>query len=319
MKCLLVMPLHFYSFSSHLGKALENQGYEITNANDEYPRNLAGRFLSKFGFSWLIQKFTHLHFKRHFLHNNYYDVVVIIKGRGFSSSLLKDLEACSDRIIGYHFDSFSVEAGPSRWITDVRDISTFDYLDAKSFKLKIVELFSTLGGAGKSGPSARNLILSAMVKNHSDRLSYIDEVVSIFPSHQVFIYIFEGNYLSFIGNMIRSPFLTLKYFKHIHFEPLSHADYAAILQTSEFTLDFAHPRQHGITMRCFEAASTGTRVITNNKNINKSCIFEDSMFVVHSFGSCLESLSNTLHVVMPKPRIYNDRSAEDFVRNLLED
>ena len=319
MKCLLVMPLHFYSFSHHLGKALSNQGYEIIYANDEYPKNLVGRMLSKFGFSWFIQKLTRVHFKRHFLRNKHYDVVVVIKGRGFSSSLLRDIETCSNRIIGYHFDSFGVEIGPSRWVNDVKDISTFDHLDAEKFNLKIIELFSTLDLSGQpSPPGERKFFLSAVVKNHSDRLSYIDQVFSILPSEQVFIYIFEGNFLSFIANTIKSPLLTLKYFNHIHFKPLSHEDYAKVLISSEFTLDFAHPRQQGVTMRCFEAASAGTRVITNNKNIYKSCVFEDSMFIVHPFDSSSEILNNILHGVLSDPRIYNTRTSEDFVRNLLE-
>ena len=319
MKCLLVMPLHFYSFSQHLGKALSSQGYDIIYANDEYPKNLVGRMLSKFGFSWFIQKLTRFYFKRHFLRNSHYDVVIVIKGRGFSSSLLKDIEACSNRIVGYHFDSFGVESGPSRWVNAIEDISTFDHLDAENFNLKIIELFSTLDLSGHlSRPDERKLFLSAMVKNHSDRLSYIDKVFSIFPSEQVFIYIFEGNFLSFIANTVKSPLLTLKYFNHIHFKPLSHEDYAKVLLSSEFTLDFAHPRQQGVTMRCFEAASAGTRVITNNINIHKSCVFEDSMFIVHPFDSSAEILKNILDGVLSDPRVYNARTSEDFVRNLLE-
>ena len=81
--------------------------------------------------------------------------------------------------------------------------------------------------------------------------------------------------------MLRHPILFFKYRNFIHTKPLKKELYEDVISKSEYTVDYAHPNQTGTTIRCFEAAALGTRVITNNKFISKSLVFNKGMFNIY--------------------------------------
>ncbi len=106
--------------------------------------------------------------------------------------------------------------------------------------------------------------VSAVVRNHSGRLRYVDRVLRTLRPSSTFISIFELNLFTFAFNFARNPRLYWKYRRHISFKPLPYADYTRVMAESEFTIDYAHDTQTGITMRCFEAVNSKTKIITNN-------------------------------------------------------
>ena len=128
----------------------------------------------------------------------------------------------------------------------------------------------------------RRYRVSAVLRNHSQRLAYLDQVMSALggldrpgglAKDEAFIYIFEANALTFLANFLRHPRLYLKYRRFISRQALPYDRYVAAIAGSAFTIDYAHPKQTGITIRCFEALSAGTRIITNNPSVLKSRLF----------------------------------------------
>lgn len=278
-KCLLVLPRTFYSMARVLQQTLEEMGYDVTHANDEYPDSIVGKILSKLDLP-LARTLTRSAFHRLGFLDGPWDLVLVFKGRGIGAELVEDLRKVSRQIIGYHFDAMAYDPAVRHWSkAGIDRISTFDYADAKEQGWPLVELFSTLQPPCPKPPIRYDT--SAILRNHSDRLAYVDEVLSIAGTPRNFVAIFEKNALTFLWNLCRAPRLYWKWRKSIRFKPLPYADYIAVLESSAQTIDFAHPKQTGLTIRCFEARATGTRIITNNPHVLESPLFDQRAVTLH--------------------------------------
>ncbi len=271
-KCLLILPILFYSFGESLKQRLEALGYDVTFDNDEYPRNLFGRVLGKLGALSLLRRMTLNAFKRHYHEPTHYDLVIIIKGRGIGIELLEFIKTFSTKIVAYNFDSFQYNPSPLDWFLAVDRYGTFDMKDASQYNLPLIHLFSSV--PIYAADISKEYDISVLMKNHSNRLRYTDKILSILPSATRFIYIYESSFLSFAYWFLRHPFLYVKYWQYIHFKPLPYNHFLNVLGKSRVTVDYAHPSQTGITIRCFEALSLGVAIITNNSSVLSNSQFE---------------------------------------------
>jgi len=277
--CLLILPRGFYSFAKLFGAALRELGYEVTEANEEYPENPVGKVMAKLDLH-VARRITRRVVNQRFLAGRRYDLVVIIKGRGVGPRLVADLKRHADRVVGYHFDALAYDPATERWAEGIDRVSTFDYRDAEQKGWPLVELFS----AEKPPETARPIEIgfSAIMRNHSNRLRYLDSVVQALgiQPDDAFVYIYEQDVRSLVFNFLKQPGLYLRWRAHIHRTPLPYDDYRRVLATSDFTIDYAHPKQSGLTMRSFEALANGAKLITNNPNIRRSSHFDDAHAVV---------------------------------------
>jgi len=276
--CLLIIPKKFYSFEEHITKALIQKGYEVTVANDEYPEGTIGKIMGKLRLP-ILSKITYKTIKRDFLEGKNYDVALIFKGRGISEKLIQDMKKSVKRIAAYNWDSFKYNPGPLKWYKSVSKYFTFDYEDAKKYNLPVLELFTSSTEAAIHKNEAK-YELSYIVRNHSERLIYIDKILSILQPQNVFIYIYEMNIFTFIANFAKNPRLYLKLKKYIFRKPLSYKEYTAAIKNSMFTVDYAHSDQTGITMRCYESIKMGTKLITNNVYMHNSENFNTSNTII---------------------------------------
>lgn len=277
-KALLIAPTAFYSFAKLMARGLESRGYEVVIANDEYPSNVLGKLLGKLRIPFILQRITERVLGERFLGGARYALVVIVKGRGLSPKLIARLKQHADRVVAYNFDSFGFNPAPLPWIRLVDKYCTFDFADAEAYGLPRVDLFSSLPMAENG--TERRYFLSAILRNHSDRLKYLDRVLSALPHGEKRIYIFESSLITLVFNAIKNPLLYWRYRGAIHTTSLPYPEYVSILADSVFTLDFAHPKQTGITIRCFEAAASGTKLITNNPFTLRHPYFSDANVVV---------------------------------------
>ena len=98
----------------------------------------------------------------------------------------------------------------------------------------------------------------------------------------------------------------------------SHKKYIDILNRSNFVIDYAHPDQSGITIRCYEAQSCGAKIITNNPSVFKDKHFNSDNTILlkgkNEIPTLLEKYNALQNIV---PEKYN-RSINVFVNDLLE-
>lgn len=279
--CLLILPTSFYFFVRVFSEALAQLGYAVTIANEEYPDNAFGKVIGKLS-PPLARRLTRRVFARRFLSGRRWDLIVIIKGRGIGPALVGDMRRTGARIVGYHFDGLNYDRGTRAWGPAVDRVSTFDYRDAHAEGWPVAELFSTLPPPDPLPPIRHRL--SAILRNHSHRLAYVDEVFAALGSERGFVYIFEKNLLTAAQNALRSPRLYWRWRRDIHFKPLPYDRYIAALGESDFTIDYAHPKQSGVTMRSFEALAMGVKLITNNHCIARSPHFGPGNAIVFPPG-----------------------------------
>lgn len=295
------MPLPFYSFARIIRGSLEAMGYTVTEANDEYPQHPIGRVLAKLDLP-ISRWWTRRVFARRFLAGERWDLILIIKGRGIGPDLVADMKRKADRVVGYHFDALSYDRATERWGAAVDRVTTFDYRDARAKGWPVVELFSGQAPVVPAPPVRYRI--SAIQRNHSNRLAYLDRVLTALGTEDSFVFLYEKGVISLTVNALRSPLLYWKWRKSISFKPLPYDQYVAALAASDFTLDYAHPRQTGATMRCFEALAMGVKLITNNPHTAESPHFGPHNTVVHALDddpAALRSRVETLRGQRPEP------------------
>jgi hypothetical protein len=314
--CLLIIPKHFYSFEKHINKALSDIGYIVTVANDEYPEGPIGKVLGKLQIP-LVFSFTYIAITEKFLKNKAYDIILIFKGRGISKKLLKIARQSTNKIVGFNWDSFKFNRGPLKWLKYTNEYYTFDFKDSDEYGVPVIELFSILPPVDKKGDIKYDV--SGIMRNHSQRLRYLDKVLSIINVPVTFLYIYEQNIFSFVINFIKNPGLYIKYFKYIYFKPLTYTDYIAAIQQSAFTIDYAHSDQTGITMRCYESINMQTKIITNNTYMHRSRYFNANNTVVFPFDSNANKLTQDYNTCKAADNNNISRNIHQFVTELVGD
>lgn len=314
-RCLLGYPPSFYSFGSTVKAELERRGYEVVTISDEFPANLFGRVLGQFRHPRLLRHITERRYRSLLASQPPFDLCLMIKGRGMSAACVEFLRSICKRTLAFNFDSFGYHPSSLDWFRHFDQFATFDMKDARDHNVPLVHLFSAL--PPRATPPEKRVDVSAIVKNHSQRLQYIDTVLSALPHATRFIYIFEANVLSFLVNFLRYPRLYVKYWKQIHFKPLPYARFLDALATSKVTIDYAHPSQTGITIRCFEALSVGTHLITNNPNVSDCHWFEGAGVLHLPMGKPTTALADGFAGLLQRRPTVRIRSLVDFVGDLL--
>ena len=316
-KLLLVCPIRFYYYSDFLKISFQKLGYDVRLANEEFPYGHFYSALAKL-FSAVNLNFlsitTKAYFSKHLLSGNHYDLIIIIKGRGISKKLIKLMKKHSNRIIGYNFDSFDFNKNSLRWFKHVDNFYTFDFRDSKNYKIPMIHLFSSI--KTKKNIIDKNYDISVIQKIHSNRLNFIHFVINAMKDKSIFIYLYEVNLFSFLKNFLMNPFLYFKLRKYIHFEPLSYDKYVKLINESRFTLDIAHPKQSGITIRCFEALHLGTKIITNNNHIFQHNFFDNNNTVLIKNKNIKKFISSFKFTSLTKS-FSIERNIDDFINELI--
>lgn len=314
MNCLLITPKSFYSFSYYIKDELTSLNYDVTLINEEFPEGILGKIIAKFN-QPLLSIITDQIITKRYLNGKTYDLVLIIKGRGMNKVVLRKLLQRSKKVIGYNFDSFDYNRAALKWYRYATKYFTFDYRDAEKYSLSVVELFSSI--SEKLADNTSKYTISAILRNHSDRLNYVHNVLNTLRVKDHFIFIFEKNIFTFIFNFLRNPFLYLKYKKYISFRPLPYNDYIDILQKSDFTIDYAHPKQSGITIRCFEALSARTKIITNNPYVERNKNFNGSNTIVYIKDLDKDAFKKRFHDMLNTKIEPYHRTIKNFLMDLL--
>lgn len=313
-RCLLITPLTFYTFHHTLADGLKRRGYEVETLNEEFPANPFGKILGKLALP-LLRVSTLRGLKARLDQREPFDLVVIIKGRGLGPAALRYLRTRARRIVGYNFDSFGFNPSPLDWHALTDRYATFDIDDAARHGVPLVHLFSAATPAADRPPTHD---VSIIQRVHSDRLGYAERLLTVLPGGwHPFVFLFESSYLTFALGLLRSPRLYLRMRKYISFKALSYADAMAGLQGSRVTFDYAHPKQSGITVRCFEAQSLGVAILTNNLAAVHSGVFEPGSIAHLPQDADAAQITALLQALAEKQPAPKARTLDVFLEELL--
>lgn len=314
-RCLLIAPLSFYAFHKDLGAALERAGYAVSMLNEEYPTNTLGKIMGKLALNRLRHS-TLVELKRRMPSMGHFDLVVIVKGRGLGREALKLLRHSADRIVGYNFDSFQFNPSPRDWLDLCDRYATFDIADAKATGLPLVHLFSA---ATRAPENIRDTDLSVVMKIHSDRLAYVDRVLASLPEGRTsFVFLYAPNWFEVVKQAVRAPGPAWRLRRHISFAPLSYADAMTAIARSQVTLDYAHPLQSGITVRCYEAQSLKVALVTNNRHVAHAEVFAKGSVATFGLDDDTALLGPILDRLTAVDITPTHRDTDTFLADLLE-
>ena len=308
--CLLITPLTFYAFHQPIRAELEARGFKVDLLNEEFPANRFGKLLGKLALP-LLRVLTLRGLKARI--NGRYDLVVILKGRGLGPAALKFLRGRAGRITGYNFDSFAFSPSPLDWHFLTDRYATFDPADAMTHHLPLVPLFS----AAPPRSTLPTHDLSVIQRLHSDRLAYLDRVLTALPGVSSQVYLYEPNPAMLLLRWLKNPRLMARQAKNIHRRPLPYPAAMAFLGRGRVTLDYAHPRQSGITVRCFEAQAMGVAILTNNAAVAASGHFAAGSVALLGLGDDTADLPERFALLMQNTSPSRIRQVRQFVTEML--
>jgi methylphosphotriester-DNA--protein-cysteine methyltransferase len=111
--------------------------------------------------------------------------------------------------------------------------------------------------------------------------------------------------------------LYLKYSKYISFKSLNYQEYIRVLHVSNFTIDYAHPKQSGMTMRCLEALSTQTKVISNNPFLMRNSNFSEKNAIIFDGTKENDDVKKQFDQMCNLTPGKSHRKISDFINDLL--
>ena len=231
-----------------------------------------------------------------------------------SRDLINLFKKNADRVVGYNYDSFEKNPAASEWFRSVDLYMTFDIDDAAKFDLKLVHLFSA---APIFVPQEKKYLVTLIQRRHSDRLKHAKKICDAVPEDRRFIFLYEWSWLTFIVGFLQNPILYFQMRRYISRTPLKYKDAMEKMAESFVTFDYAFPGQSGITVRCFEAQSLGTAILTNNLAAVESGMFQGGSIAYMPPDASSDTISQSLAALAtqrPAPRI---RALEDFLNDIL--
>ena len=219
------------------------------------------------------------------IEEHHIDVIYIIRGEFLSIEMLLDIKEKKPhiKIIVYQWDSIHRSPNAQR-LFKCSDITySFDYKDAKDFKLEYLPLFYCWDEIGFESQKNENLYeydVMSIGSFREHRMPYIFAMKS-FCIKNGLNFKFH-NYERLGAFLIHRKKQGVKW-ADVNFKSISYKKYFKILCKTRCVLDVSSPLQEGLTMRTMETLSMGVKLATTNENIKKEPFYNPhNVFILNS-------------------------------------
>ena len=269
-RAVLIGP-SFFGYENDIVDELERSGF-VCNFFDERPSN-RGLVRAGLRLARVLGRTVRLRAHESFLKHpdaSGADLVLFLKcehiGEDFGRAMrLQNPEA---RIVFYAFDPISRSAP---WIASDRSVMdvkySFDPNDVEVYEdLRYLPLFYGRSYSGDMQWEARHYDVCFIGTLHSGRYAFVEHVVRNLDAS--FRYYFSPARWDYLLRKQSSAYRGVP-MDQVRFRPLSREDTARALGSSRVVLDLPRPEQTGLTMRTFEALSSGCAVVTTNMRARK--------------------------------------------------
>ncbi len=320
---LLISPSLFFDYHYSIIASLKKLGFEVTcwdeRAYNNFLYKLALRafpnFTKKYFDKPYISKLLKLNFKN-ITH------VLIIKGEGISRRVaLKMRQKLINASFGlYLWDSLENVKGVIDILDIFDSISTFDPHDSENFNWVYRPLFSrNLQSPKKEKTYPHNYNWCFIGSAHSDRHRVIYRLRKSSDDGKLFFifFYFQNSLILLFRRMIDwtlwfAPRGTLST------QPMTALDVQYFINRSAAILDIEHPKQRGLTIRTIETLISGKKLITTNKSIINSNLYDTSrVYIISRDNPQLpNNFINSEFLPIPESLKYY-YSCEGWIRELL--
>lgn len=280
---LLVSPLTF-SYHLSISETLRSMGYAVTwwdeRASSATWYKLALRLFPSMTVRWSERSFLK---RLHQLDPTSITHVLVIKGEGLSRRVaLQMRETLASASMGlYLWDGVENVKGVSNILPAFDSVATFDPVDATTFGWTYRPLFGRNISANHdlSVPVAFDWCFIGTI--HSDRHRVIHRLRQRYGQQArsfVFGY-FQSPLMLFMRRLLDWT-LWLAPKGTLSTQPMAAAEVARHVKRSRTVLDVEHPRQRGFTMRTIETLLVEKKLVTTNKYILTSNLYDPSRVCV---------------------------------------
>lgn len=280
---LLVSPLTF-SYHLSISASLRSMGYAVTwwdeRASSATWYKLALRLFPAMTVRWSEGSFLT---RLHQLDTTSVSHVLVIKGEGLSQRVvLKMRETLASASMGlYLWDGVENVKGVSKLLTAFDSVATFDPVDAKTFGWIYRPLFERKISINKDAAAPMQFDWCFIGTIHSDRHRVIHRLRQrCGPLSKSFVFGYFQSPLMLFMRRLLDWTLWLAPKGTLSTNPMSAADVAQIVECSRAVLDVEHPLQRGFTMRTIETLLAGKKLVTTNKHILDSDLYDPSRVCV---------------------------------------
>jgi hypothetical protein len=283
---LLISPS---TFSYHLSiiKTLNLLGYEVIWWDDRAYKNIFYKVALR-----LIPKATKKYFDRPFrdklskLNSKKITHVLVVKGEGLSSKFgLEMRKRLFNASFGlYLWDSVRNNKGVINILNIFDSVSTFDPYDSEVYKWTYRPLFNRNLLEDKKTKIYQNKFDWAFIGTiHSDRYRIINKLRNSTGQNRTsFVFCYFQNPIILFFRKIIDYRLWLAPQGSISTKPMSADEVNYYIKNSTAILDIEHPNQTGLTMRTIETLLSEKKLITTNKSIVSSNLYDVSRVYVIS-------------------------------------
>lgn len=281
-KVLLIMPC-FFGYEKEVKRKLEENGAEVF---------LVFENMNEINF-WYRFVYVYCSSKKEKLMNHYYkqhikklpnkiDYVLVVRGDSLSTIILEMLrERYSTAIFSmYQWDSVANNKNASKIARHFDRVATFDMKDAKMYGWKYRPLFYIKELC--DGTISRDIDMTYICSIHSKRVYIYNLLKKIADENnlRLYNYMFVKRIRYILHKYIKKDKVFMDVAKSdVFYNSLDIQQTNKIYNRSKIIVDYTHPMQSGLTMRTIESVGHGCKLITNNKNICETPLYNNNIYI----------------------------------------
>ncbi len=280
---VLLIASDFFGYYKLISNELTNQGWEVHYLNDRPSTSSLFKILirkMRFAVSWYLDWYYQDKIKQ----LGSFDLVLIIKGEGITTSTLKFLKSkyVNTPVHLYLWDGIANSPGALANSKIADKVFSFDPEDCKAFKFEKLPLFYVEQESQKtSGDVDKKYDLSFIGSIHGDRLEVIRKsMASLNDIARTFTFIYFPSRLVFLFRKLFDSNFSFFKTSELSLEPLVKTQAVRIFNESIAALDIHHKNQSGLTMRTLEVLSLGKKLVTTNKSILNYDFYDTNQILV---------------------------------------
>lgn len=293
---------------------------------DERPSNSV---IAKIVFRFLPKKLTRILVRHHLdaicneIISKKYTHVLIALAELLAEPEIQKLRDHGIYVFRYTWDSLANRPGVRHLDVLMDAIGSFDPEDCSRFGYKYIPLYSEiLAVPAKTSHQDRPIDFCFCGTMHSNRPNIISMVEDV-NAKRHWQFAFKLFYHSRLLYVIRNFFSwrALKLFGQISQQSVSHSRVLEDCRNSKVVLDVNHPKQHGLTMRTFEALAQGAILLTTNRMATSKLEHGLSERVVFLDIENIEASMERAVLLRPTPLSEEQRqylSIQRFIDDILE-
>jgi hypothetical protein len=280
---LLVSPLTF-SYHLIISETLSSLGYAVTWWDQSASTSTAYRILLRlfpiFTAFWSERSFRKKLYK---LDKKAITHVLVIKGAGLSRQVALEIkETLTSASMGlYLWDGVENVKGVWSILPLFDSVATFDHVDAKRYNWSYRPLFGGNASSRQSIAVPLQFDWCFIGTVHSDRHRIIHKLRQRYGQYmRSFVFCYFQSPLILLLRRLLDWTLWLAPKGTLSTKPMASTEVLKVVSSSRAVLDIEHPLQRGLTMRTIETVMMGKKLITTNRHIIASNLYDPSRVCV---------------------------------------